>query len=80
MDGNRRFAVSKKLGHKSEGHSKGFESLKLCLEWCLALGVNIVTVFAFAIENFKREKKEVEVLMKLAKTSLREMADENDFL
>ncbi|KRX08794.1 Decaprenyl diphosphate synthase-like protein [Pseudocohnilembus persalinus] len=80
MDGNRRYAQEKKLGKKSEGHKKGFERLKLTLEWCLELGVNIVTVFAFAIENFNREQQEVDLLMDLAKTKLREMANEGEFL
>lgn len=79
MDGNRRFAVKHGM-EKSDGHTHGFNSLKKCLEWCVELDVQIVTVFAFAIENFKRNEKEVTVLMNLAKNKLREMADNGDFL
>ncbi len=44
------------------------------MEWCLNLGVAQMTVFAFAIENFKRTAEEVDVLMNLAKKNLLEMA------
>jgi len=43
------------------------------LEWCLHLGVETVTVFAFSIENFKRPKEEVEALMDLAFKKFTEM-------
>eukprot|EP00455_Lapot_gusevi_P029053 TRINITY_DN310_c0_g1_i1.p1 TRINITY_DN310_c0_g1~~TRINITY_DN310_c0_g1_i1.p1 ORF type:complete len:342 (-),score=80.11 TRINITY_DN310_c0_g1_i1:35-1030(-) len=65
MDGNRRFAEKKGLV-RIEGHSLGFEKLKESLEWCMELGVEVVTVYAFSIENFKRSKEEVDALMNLA--------------
>lgn len=37
------------------------------LNWCLELGVKIVTVYAFSIENFKRSEEEVSKLMTLAR-------------
>ena len=52
------------------------ESLKRCLEYCPELGVNIVSVFAFSIENFNREKDEVDYIMELIKVNLLEMAKE----
>ncbi|EGR34367.1 hypothetical protein IMG5_014640 [Ichthyophthirius multifiliis] len=79
MDGNRRFASKKNLP-KTQGHYSGLNSLKQCLEWCLNLGVNQVSVFAFAIENFKRSQEEIEVLMNLAKKNLLEMAQKDEFL
>mmetsp|Transcript_70491 Transcript_70491/g.82122 ORF Transcript_70491/g.82122 Transcript_70491/m.82122 type:complete len:263 (-) Transcript_70491:95-883(-) len=79
MDGNRRSATKKGL-KKSKGHELGFESLKRCLEWCLNLGVKIVTVYAFSLDNFKRDKEEVDTIMRLAKEKLLEIAQENEFL
>ena len=79
MDGNRRFAKVKNKP-KAYGHEQGLNSLKKCLEWCLSLGIETVSVFAFAIENFNREKEEVETLFKLAKVNLYEMAQNNNFL
>ncbi|RDD45866.1 Dehydrodolichyl diphosphate synthase complex subunit DHDDS [Trichoplax sp. H2] len=66
MDGNRRYALKMNYS-RIIGHSMGFDKLAETLEWCLDLGIKEVTVYAFSIENFKRSKKEVEDLMKLAK-------------
>ena len=79
MDGNRRYAKSKGM-EKTQGHFQGLEALKKCLQYCLELGVKVVTVYAFALDNFKREKTEVEALMNLAKINLRKMADHDQFL
>lgn len=73
MDGNRRFARSSSLSIQ-EGHLSGFQTLKEVLEACLNLGVRCVTVYAFAIDNFKRDTTEVDALMQLAKTRLLELA------
>ena len=40
--------------------------MKESLEWCLELGIKVVTVYAFSIENFKRSEEEVSALMNLA--------------
>lgn len=58
MDGNRRYAAKTNV-QKIVGHTKGFEKLSECLQWCGELGVKEVTVYAFSIENFKRSKEEV---------------------
>ncbi len=47
------------------------------LEWCLELGVETITVFAFSIENFKRSKEEVDALMELAYSKFEEMLNES---
>ncbi len=43
------------------------------LEICMRLGVRCVSVYAFAIENFKRSPEEVNALMDLAETKLIEL-------
>jgi undecaprenyl pyrophosphate synthase len=43
------------------------------LEICSVLGVKFVTVYAFAIDNFKRPKEEVDGLMRLAEKGLIEL-------
>jgi ditrans,polycis-polyprenyl diphosphate synthase len=65
MDGNRRYARALGIG-LGDGHSAGFEKLEQVLEWCLELGVEAVTVFAFSIDNFRRPAAEVDALMRLA--------------
>ena len=46
------------------------------LEWCLDLGVEMVTVYAFSIENFKRSKTEVDTLMELAKRGFEQLLEQ----
>lgn len=62
MDGNRRFAEEMGLVI-SEGHSRGKERLEEMLEWCLEVGVRVLTVFAFSTENFQRDPEEVRQIM-----------------
>ena len=73
MDGNRRYATNKGM-KKTQGHSVGFERLKICLEMCLELGVQVVSVYALAVENLNREKEEVDILMSLARDKLDEIS------
>jgi len=62
MDGNRRFAAE--IGLSSiEGHEKGREKLEEVLDWCLEVGVRILTLYAFSTENFLRADAEVKHLM-----------------
>jgi tritrans,polycis-undecaprenyl-diphosphate synthase [geranylgeranyl-diphosphate specific] len=45
------------------------------LWWCLELKIEYVTVYAFSTENFKRDKDEVDFIMKLSESALYRMAD-----
>ncbi|KAJ3053766.1 hypothetical protein HK097_003451 [Rhizophlyctis rosea] len=65
MDGNRRYARKMNV-ETGVGHVAGRQTLKTTLDWCMRLGVRVVTVYAFSIENFKRRKEEVDLLMDLA--------------
>jgi ditrans,polycis-polyprenyl diphosphate synthase len=65
MDGNRRFAKREHISRK-RGHELGYKKLEEVLEWCLELGVKVVTVYAFSIENFRRDSTEVDDLLQLA--------------
>ncbi|CAG8694864.1 5589_t:CDS:2, partial [Scutellospora calospora] len=58
MDGNRRFA--RKMNYKQvvDGHFMGYDKLQEVLDICLHLGVKVVTIYAFSIENFNRPKEE----------------------
>jgi ditrans,polycis-polyprenyl diphosphate synthase len=73
MDGNRRWARPK--GYKpARGHAEGFSALKGLLEFLMDLKVRQVTVYAFAVDNFKRTEDEVNALMDLAQTELLALA------
>ncbi len=64
MDGNGRWAKERGLP-RSAGHRKGFLTFKSIVEESAKLGVSYLSVFAFSIENWNRDKKEIKSLMKL---------------
>ncbi len=65
MDGNRRFSKIQGNIKIIEGHKKGIATLERVLDWCVDLGIEIVTAYAFSTENFNRSPDEVKGLMKL---------------
>ncbi|KAF8919782.1 Di-trans-poly-cis-decaprenylcistransferase [Mucidula mucida] len=79
MDGNRRYA---RMNHKhvSQGHAEGYLALRRILEICLRLNIFCVSVYAFAIENFKRSPEEVGALMSLCQDKLLELCEHGDLL
>lgn len=74
MDGNRRFARLLGLEDVSMGHVAGQERLENVLDWCLELGIKVLTVYAFSTENFQRATPERELLMELFEHNFRKMA------
>lgn len=64
MDGNGRWATEKQLT-RSQGHKAGAKNLKRLLTYIYDKKIPCVSIYAFSTENFKRDKKEVDYLMKL---------------
>ncbi|KDP34988.1 hypothetical protein JCGZ_09276 [Jatropha curcas] len=64
MDGNRRFAKKQKQGVVT-GYRAGFTALMSIIKYCSELGVKYVTIYAFSIDNFRREPEEVKIIMDL---------------
>ena len=64
MDGNGRWAKSLGL-ERWEGHKKGVDAVRTTMEAAGEIGVKYLTLYAFSIENWKRPKKEIDVLMGL---------------
>lgn len=64
MDGNRRWARERGLP-SNRGHDSGYAKLKEVLRWAKEFGVTTLYAYAFSAENWKREKQEVNHLMKL---------------
>ncbi len=64
MDGNRRWARSKKLP-LFFGHRSGFNRIEPLVRHAESLGITYLTFWAFSTENWNREKKEVDALMNL---------------
>jgi len=75
MDGNNRWAKQQGLSGVS-GHKAGVERIRDVMSACQQLGVEVLTVFAFSSENWKRPGKEVEALMSLFLLYLKQEAKE----
>ena len=75
MDGNGRWA--EKRGKKRiEGHIKGVKSVKIIVEEAVKFKIKFLTLFAFSTENWKRPKTEIDTLMKLLVSSLKDEFEE----
>jgi undecaprenyl diphosphate synthase len=70
MDGNGRWAKQKGK-FRVFGHKNGVNSVRETIEAAAEIGVKVLTLFAFSTENWSRPKKEVDTLMSLLATSLK---------
>lgn len=64
LDGNGRFATAQGQP-RLFGHAAGVKNLKVVASACPELGVSTLTVYAFAIKNWNRDKEEVDGIWKL---------------
>ncbi len=69
MDGNGRWARKRKLP-RTAGHREGANSVRAVTEECARLGVKLLTLYAFSIENWKRPRSEVNYLMRMLRQFL----------
>jgi len=70
MDGNGRWAKQKgRL--RVFGHENGTKSVREITETCVELNIKNLTLYAFSTENWKRPKIEVQTLMRLLISSLK---------
>src|SRR5258707_13077272 len=70
MDGNGRWAAQRHLP-RVEGHRAGIESVRAVVETSARLGIGVLTLYAFSVENWKRPRAEVNTLMMLLKRYIR---------
>jgi undecaprenyl diphosphate synthase len=70
MDGNGRWASQRHLP-RVEGHRAGIASVRDVVEASARLGIEVLTLYAFSVENWKRPRAEVSTLMMLLKHYLR---------
>lgn len=70
MDGNGRWA-KKRFLPRTAGHKAGVETIRTVLKECERLNIKYLTLYAFSTENWKRPKLEVDTLMNLLTTYLR---------
>jgi undecaprenyl diphosphate synthase len=70
MDGNGRWAAQRHLP-RVEGHRAGIDSVRDVVETSARLGIEVLTLYAFSVENWKRPRAEINTLMTLLKRYLR---------
>lgn len=75
MDGNGRWAKRRNLP-RFYGHRAGVEAVEEVLRACANAGVEVLTLFAFSSENWRRPPQEVRLLMDLFKTALSTRLDQ----
>src|SRR5438270_7915711 len=70
MDGNGRWANRRSLPRVA-GHRAGVGPVRNTVETCARLGIKVLTLYAFSVENWKRPRAEVETLWRLLRFYLR---------
>lgn len=71
MDGNGRWAKQRGLP-RIAGHRAGVEALQDIVNFSSKAGIEVLTVYAFSSENWKRPRTEVSMLMELFASSLQQ--------
>jgi undecaprenyl diphosphate synthase len=64
MDGNGRWARARGQ-ERLEGHRAGTENIRTIIEGCVELGIEILTLYAFSTENWRRPEPEVNGLFQI---------------
>jgi undecaprenyl diphosphate synthase len=70
MDGNGRWAAQRHLP-RVEGHRAGIDSVRDVVEASARIGIEVLTLYAFSVENWKRPRAEINTLMMLLKRYIR---------
>jgi undecaprenyl diphosphate synthase len=70
MDGNGRWAQQRTLP-RTAGHREGAKAARRIVQSCGERGIEVLTLFAFSSENWRRPRPEVDILMNLFLTTLR---------
>jgi undecaprenyl diphosphate synthase len=71
-DGNRRWAKAHKFQNVWKGHEKAIENFRTLTDWCRKHPrIGVLTVWCFSTENWKRDPKEVSMLMNMLEDYLR---------
>ena len=71
MDGNGRWAKKRGLPRQA-GHKVGASTFQKIVRYCNKIGIRYLTVYAFSTENWKRPPEEVEAIMNLLRSFLKD--------
>ena len=75
MDGNGRWAKERGLP-RIAGHREGVKAVRDVVEACGELGIEVLTLYTFSTENWRRPEEEVSALMNLLIRTLRKEVEE----
>jgi undecaprenyl diphosphate synthase len=75
MDGNGRWAKARGL-RRVDGHREGVKSTRTVVEAAGELGVEVLTLYTFSAENWKRPRTEIEALMRLLISTVGEQTED----
>jgi undecaprenyl diphosphate synthase len=74
MDGNGRWAQKRHMP-RAMGHQAGVKAVRKIVEYCAELKIEVLTLFAFSSENWRRPEEEVSLLMNLFLVTLQREID-----
>lgn len=74
MDGNGRWARRRRQP-RAAGHRAGVKATREIVETCARIGVPVLTLYAFSLDNWKRPAEEVNFLMRLLRQYVRRDLD-----
>jgi undecaprenyl diphosphate synthase len=77
MDGNGRWAIKKNMP-RIMGHRAGVKTVRKIVEYCVKQQIEVLSLFAFSSENWRRPKKEVNMLMELFMGTLQTQVNKLD--
>ena len=77
LDGNRRWAKQKGL-KPWDGHEEGFKKLKELFKLAKEFDIKEMSLYCFSMQNFNRDPKEVEFLMKIFERAAKETLKNED--
>jgi len=77
LDGNRRYAHEKGYKNVIVGHERGADKLEEVLRWCELIGVKIISIWVFSLDNFNRDQKEVTSILNLIERKMRELSKDD---
>jgi len=71
MDGNGRWAQQHGLP-RTQGHVEGRNATERCVRACVAINLEVLSLYAFSVENWRRSPSEVAAILDLLEYALRE--------
>ncbi len=77
LDGNRRWARAKGI-KPWDGHEAGFKKLKDLFNFAIELDIRELSLYCFSMQNFNRDKREIDFLMDIFVRAAKETMDNDD--